>query len=119
MVHHVRNAGRNLISELLNSPSSVLTEEDAVHVFVHLLKPNLFVAEHLADKNPSLVPADVSAVVYSPSLERRLKHPLFKQRRAVSGRLLIFAARSTERLHVAFLQASGTSPLWLLPSVCW
>jgi len=41
-----------------------------VHVFVHLLKPNFLVAEYLADKNPALVPTDVTAVVHPPRLER-------------------------------------------------
>src|SRR5690348_12475248 len=33
-------------------------------------KPDLFVAEDLANKNRALVPADVSAVVHTPRLER-------------------------------------------------
>src|SRR5665213_2392998 len=47
-----------------------VAEEDAVHVLVHLLKPNLLVAEYFADEDPALVPADVSAVVHTPRLER-------------------------------------------------
>ena len=42
-----------------------VAEEDAVHVFVHLLKPNLLVSENLADEGPAFMPADVSAVVHS------------------------------------------------------
>ena len=46
-----------------------IAEEDAMHVLIHLFQPDLFVAEHLADENPALVPADVPAVVHSPRLE--------------------------------------------------
>jgi hypothetical protein len=45
-------------------------KEDPVHVFIHLFKPDLLVPEHLADENPALVPADISAVIDSPSLKR-------------------------------------------------
>ena len=47
-----------------------IAEEDPVHVLIHLFEPDLFVTEHFADENPALVPTDVSAVVYSPSLKR-------------------------------------------------
>lgn len=44
-------------------------EEDPVYVFIHLFQPDLFVTQHFADENATLVPADVSAVVDSPRLE--------------------------------------------------
>jgi hypothetical protein len=47
-----------------------VAEEDAMHVFIHLFEPGFFVAEYFADENPPLVPADISAVVHPPRLER-------------------------------------------------
>jgi hypothetical protein len=47
-----------------------VAEEHAVHVLIHLFEPDLFVPKNFANKNPSLVPTDVSAVVHSPRLER-------------------------------------------------
>jgi hypothetical protein len=41
-----------------------------MHVFIHLFEPDFFVAEYFADENPPLVPADVSAVIHPPGLER-------------------------------------------------
>jgi hypothetical protein len=32
-----------------------------MHVLIHLFEPGLLVGEHLADEDPALVPADVSA----------------------------------------------------------
>jgi hypothetical protein len=46
-----------------------VTEENAVYVLIHLLKPNLFVTENSANENSTLVPTDVSAVVHSPRLK--------------------------------------------------
>ena len=46
-----------------------VAKEDPMHVLIHQLKPDLFIAEDLANKNPALMPADVSAVVHSPGLE--------------------------------------------------
>jgi hypothetical protein len=44
-------------------------EEDPVYVFVHLFQPDVFVAKNFANENPTLVPADVPAVVHAPSQE--------------------------------------------------
>ncbi len=46
-----------------------VAEEDAVHVLIHLFESDLLVAEHFADENPTLVPADVAAVIHSPRLK--------------------------------------------------
>lgn len=36
-----------------------ITEEDAMHVLIHLFQPDLFVAENFADEDPALMPANV------------------------------------------------------------
>jgi hypothetical protein len=50
-------------------PKFCVAEEDAVHIFIHLFEPDLFVPEHFTDEDPTLMPADVSAVVHSPRLK--------------------------------------------------
>jgi hypothetical protein len=51
-------------------PQLGVVEEDPVYVFVHLFQPDVFVSKNFAYENPTLVPADVSAVVHPPSQER-------------------------------------------------
>jgi hypothetical protein len=40
-----------------------IAEEYAVHVFIHLLEPYVFIAEDFADKHPTFMPADIAALV--------------------------------------------------------
>lgn len=46
-----------------------VAEEHPMHILIHLLEPDLFVAKNFADEDPTLVPTDVSAVVHSPRLK--------------------------------------------------
>ncbi len=46
-----------------------VAEVDPEEVLVHLLKAEIFKREHLADEDPVLVPADISARVHAPGLE--------------------------------------------------
>lgn len=47
-----------------------VAKEDRVHFLIHLFKSDLLVTEDLAQGSSALMPANASAVVHAPSLER-------------------------------------------------
>jgi hypothetical protein len=47
-----------------------IAKEDPMHVLIHLFQSDLFVAKDFANKNSTLMPANVSAVIHPPRLER-------------------------------------------------
>src|ERR1017187_4363562 len=47
-----------------------LVKEDPVSVVIHLLKADLLIAEHFADKYPAVTPTDIAVVVHAACLKR-------------------------------------------------